>query len=163
MAFLIWGLGLSALAFLIHLSVWRIKIPQRQTRAINIIFSLTLTMGLVLGKALSLDSLWETLHVGFFFVSMWTAYAITYSAFEAQSPTLVMVEQILSAGPLGLDETSFSQQMSDALLVVPRIDDLVRDNMATIYDGQYCLTAKGKIMGLVFIYYRRLIKAPMGG
>ena len=108
-------------------------------------------------------SYWEYLHICLFFVSLLFAYMITYTALEADSPSLVIVTTIGSAGRGGLDKKRFEQLMSDDKLVVPRIEDLFLDKMAYMDGEKYRLTPKGVLMARIFVYYRKLIDAPKGG
>ena len=98
-----------------------------------------------------------------FYLSLLLAYMITYTALEADSPSLVMVMAISSAAPDGLDKTRFDQMMSDDTLIVPRIKDLVLDKMAYVDGEKYHLTPKGILMAQIFVFYRKLLAAPKGG
>ena len=98
-----------------------------------------------------------------FFVSLLLAYMITYTALEADSPSLVMVMTIGSAGPEGLDKKKFDRLMSDDTLIVPRIEDLVLDKMVYMDGDKYRLTPKGVLMARIFVFYRKLLGAPKGG
>ena len=121
---LVWSIALLGLAFGLHLAVWRIRLPARQTRALLTVFFGVLVAGLAaLGAAGVMAPRWapylpawpaQLLHVGLFFVSVTLAYMITYSALEADSPSLVMIQAIADAGDDGLDERRFDQAMTDA-------------------------------------------------
>ena len=105
----------------------------------------------------------EYIHVCLLFVSLTLSYMITYSAFEADSPTLVMVMTIEKAGQGGLDKKEFIQRLNDDILIKPRIRDLITDKMAYLDGEKYRLTSKGVLFARIFILYRRLLKAPKGG
>jgi len=137
------------------------------------IFFTTLVAGIFVMGSVSLSfnlfhlssplNFWEYLHVCLFFISLTLAYMITYSALEADSPSLVMVMAIRSAGPEGLDKKKFGQLMSDDTLVMPRIKDILLDKMARVDGDKYRLTPKGILMARIFIFWRKLINAPEGG
>lgn len=163
------GLGIVALAFGVHILVWRIRLPRRQTKALLAIFLGALAVGLCLAAfwpsahALAPDDIWGQAHVALFVLAVMGAYVITYTAVEADSPTLVMVMLIRAAGPEGLDRKVFAALLTDELLVLPRLRDMVRDGTAIMEGGRYRLTAKGRRFARIFGAYRRLLGGEMGG
>ena len=173
MKVLVFGSLLFILAFVLHLVIWKIRLPRRQVKTMLQIFFITLIAGVsALWNAPSSftfmgipspSSLWECLHITLFFISLTLAYMITYSALEADSPSLVMIMTIHKSEPEGLDRDRFSALMSDDTLVIPRIKDVLLDRMVYMDGNRYCLTEKGKLMARMFIFYRALIKAPEGG
>lgn len=167
-----WSVVFLSVAFLLHLVIWKIHLPTRQTRALLLIFFGTLMVGLLClwGMKIFLPSRMipalfpQYLHIALFVMAFTLAYLITYSAIEADSPSLVMMLAIADAGPDGLPKVHFEQRMTDELLVLPRIRDLVRDKMVTLANGKYVLTPKGKRFALIFIVYRRILGiAEKGG
>lgn len=170
MSVLCWGGTLFLVALLLQLIVWRISLPRRQTKMLLSIFFSTLAIGLFVAHALSspgnvlaINSFSGYIHISIFFVSLTLAYMITYSAIEADSPSLSMVNSIAKAGPGGLDEQLFIQMMSDDLLVNPRIEDLLRDKMAYQAGNKLRLTTKGLLFARLFILQRKLLDLPKGG
>jgi len=166
------------LAFTIHFIVWKICLPKRQTRTLLFIFLGVLFSGCVLfwlEPVLLMDvNLGFEDHMGIvhrshlvymaiYFTSLTLAYMITYSALEADSPSLVMILQVANAGEAGLPKSVFHEHMNDALLVDPRLRDLVKDQMVIPEGEGYRLTAKGRAMALLFIGYRKLLKLEKGG
>jgi len=173
MKVLVFGLMIFCLAFLIHLIVWKIRLPKRQVKTMLLLFCATLLGSILLlwnapasFKLFNLtapDNIWEYLHICLFFVSLTLAYMITYSALEADSPSLVMVMAINSAEPEGLDKKRFGELMSDETLVMPRIRDVLTDKMVYMEGDKYRLTPKGAFMARMFTLWRRLINAPEEG
>ncbi|MBF0472984.1 MAG: hypothetical protein HQK93_04535, partial [Nitrospirae bacterium] len=93
----------------------------------------------------------ELIHISLFVVSLTFAYIITYSAIEADSPSLVMIIAIADAGINGLSVERFHEMMSNDLLVVPRLNDILRDKLAYKDENdKYILTKKGKIFAQIF-------------
>ncbi len=172
MKVLFWGSFLFCFAFLLHLIVWRIHLPKRQTKTLLHIFFGTLLIGLfVLWSAkriLQMNMLVpgpisDYLHIFLFVTSLTLAYMITYSALEADSPSLVMIMSIANAGSNGLPKENFEQLLTDGILIVPRIRDLLRDKMISIEEGKYRLTSKGLILARIFIVYRQILKISQKG
>ncbi len=170
MAALVWGVALVGLAFLVHVAWWRLCLPRRQTRALLLIF-----LGCGAGALLGLRLLgprdgvpWprtaaDYVQIGLLVLAFAAAYVITYSAVEADSPTLVLVRVIAAAGPEGLPEADLYEKASDDVLVTPRVADLVRDGMLQLDGGRYHLTGKGRRFVRIFICYRWLLGAGKGG
>jgi len=172
MKVLFWGLCLLVLAFLLHLVVWKVRLPKRQTKIMLIIFFVTLVTGsafLWTHPAYSLfgieaPGVWtEFLRIALLFTAFTLAYMITYSALEADSPSLVMVLSIARAGPEGLSKDVFFQQMTDDILIKPRVRDLLTDKMAYLDGDTYRLTPKGTLLAKIFVVYRSILGAGKGG
>ncbi len=173
MKVLFWGLTIFCLSFLLHLVIWKIHLPKRQTDTLLQIFFGGLIIGVLilwgiqdfmplLGTYIPED-LSEYLHISLFVISLTLAYVITYSGLEADSPSLVMIMTIANAGSDGLAKKSFMQTMSDETLVKPRIMDLVRDKMVYMDKDRYKPTLKGSLFVLIFILYRKLLNLQKGG
>jgi len=88
---------------------------------------------------------------------------ITYSALEADSPSLVMIMSIANAGKKGLDRMALQTNLSDDLLIKPRVMDLILDKMAYMDGEKICLTSKGVIFAKIFILYRNLMGRRIKG
>lgn len=170
---LLYGTVLICIAFFIHLIMWRIHVPQNQTRALLQIFFGTLIVSISVLWRFSGDiamfgipaptAKYEYVQLAFFFVSLALAYISTYSALEVDSPSLVMVMNIAKAGRNGLDKNALQQKMGDDILVVPRVRDLVAGEMVSLDGDVYRLNAKGIFVARIFIAYRRLLKKTQKG
>lgn len=167
MRILAWGLGLFALALLAHLALWRARRPLRHTRALLRIFALVLAGGLLLLRAGAdgggRTGLCELAPVALLFVSLALAYIVTYTAVQVDSPSLVMVLAVARAGERGVSRAELEAALTDDLLVTPRLDDLVRDEVATCRDGVYRLTGRGLPYLRLIRFWRRLMGLPEQG
>ena len=173
MRILFWSSVLFVLAFIIQLVLWKIRLPKRQTKVILQIFFTVLFMGNlvlwnipndpVLWKITPPASLLEYIHISLFFISLTLAYMITYSAIEADSPSLVIMTAIANAEPNGLDKKCFDELMTDDKLVKPRIRDLLLNKMAEMDGDKYVLTPKGVLFARFFIIYRKTMNISHKG
>lgn len=173
MNILLSGIFLITAAFLLHLAVWRLRCPKFQTRALLWIFFGTcfsaaaiLTLFILAGHPLPAylpQNISDLFHTILFFSSFTLAYVITYSALEADSPSLVIVRLIAAAAEAGLEEKALRDKLSDRQLVVPRIKDLIRDELALWENGRLRLTPAGERFVGIFTFYRSLMKAKKGG
>ncbi len=155
-----------------HLIVWKIRLPKRQTKVMLLMFFGTLIAGsafLWTHPAFSLlgfdaPAVWtEYARIALLFTAFTLAYMITYSGLEADSPSLVMVLSIARAGPEGLSKDVFYQQMTDDILIKPRVRDLLTDHMAYLDGDTYRLTSKGILLARIFVTYRNILGAGKGG
>jgi len=167
------GVILFFIAFLCQIIIWKIHIPERQTKALVVLFFCILTIGLlslvIISHFYTITN-WpvprtssDYLHITLLFTSLTLAYMITYSAIEVDSPSLLIILKISDKGTQGLDRKELEETMNDALLIMPRITDLLTDKMAYLEGDQYKLTRKGKIVAKIFIIYRKILNTGKGG
>ena len=101
MKILLGALILLAAAFVFHLAWWRIQLPQRQLRALLVIFGVFFAAAMVLYAvqpelvALPGAAPWISwLYVALFYWAAAFCYMITYSAMEGDSPTLSLTRHL---------------------------------------------------------------------
>jgi len=170
---LIYGGGLLLLAFVLHVIVWRLRVPKRQGRGIVCVFLLTLIAGLALGVTTeyakgnfwdhAFDQMISSSNWILLYISYTLAYLISFTAIEADSPSLVMVKQIMESGEKGLIPETLEKRIVNDDLVMPRIGDLLRDKMIIKERGHLVLTAKGRFLSQLFMYQRTLFRLGPGG
>lgn len=169
---LFWGNLVFFSFFAAHVAVWKIRLPARQTKTLLLILFAGLASSLAAFAAfpgLALLSVpvprgyAELTAVGLYVTSFILAYMITYSAVEADSPTLVMMKAIAEAGAAGITREDFFSAMNDSVLVEPRLRDLLTDKMAVLSSGKYVLTRKGRLFASIFTAYRALLGLGKGG
>jgi hypothetical protein len=167
MRVLAWGLGLFALALLAHLALWRVRRPRRHIRALLRLFAAALAAGLLLLRAGAdgggTAGFCELAPTALLFLSLTLAYIATYTAVQVDSPSLVMVLAVARAGDRGVSRAELEAALTDDLLVTPRLDDLVRDEVATCRDGVYRLTGRGLPYLRLIRFWRRLMGLPEKG
>ena len=173
MKVLLSGVALLAASFFLQLLFWRITVPVRQIKVIVLLFCGVLLLFLALGPlaraaarpvpALLPEDAGQYLQIVVLYLSCTMAYVITYSAVEADSPSLVLVLAIFRAGPAGLGEQDLRALLSDDELVKPRVRDLLTDKMATLEGETYRLTDKGRFMTRLFLRQRQLLGLGKGG
>jgi len=163
MALLIFGSLLFFVAFLIHILIWKFRLPKNHTNILLITFILTLVAGVVLLYNFKKFSIFEYLQLTFLFISLTLAYITTYSAIEVDSPSLRIVLKIAQCGFEGLDKEVLEMALTDDILVKPRIQDLYKDKMIRLEKDRYKLTAKGIFITRIFVFYRKLLNTGKGG
>jgi len=173
MAGIIYGSLLIFAAFSLHLIIWQIRVPKRQTRAVIQCFLVVLVVGAFIlrhySSAISVFGLHPPIalrayfSIGFYFISITLAYIITYSAIEADSPSLMIIMKIHEAGESGFKMESLEADLNNSSVILPRLKDLLIDKMAELEEGKYRLRAKGRLMAKLFSCYRNLMGAGKGG
>jgi hypothetical protein len=165
MTVLILGLTIFLVGFFIHVIIWKLTIPKKQTKSLILIFLITILV--FLGLFVAFGRLWNVntvqfLHSTLLVTTLTLAYITTYSALEVDSPSLV-ITMYISKADNGLSEDALNNIMPNDLLVVPRINDLVRDNLIRESKGKYQLTQFGARFIGIIIFYRNLLQAKKGG
>jgi hypothetical protein len=165
MALLLAGIALFTLLMAVHLVVWRIRLPARQTRALLVIFLGLLPAGLLAVHLLNpaLFGPWQCVHLALFHVAMSLTYVILYSAIEQESPSLAMVQFVDRAGTRGRSRQEFQRLINDELLVGNRLNNMVRAGWVQENGSSYRLTAKGRRLAWLFISAARLLGLEEGG
>jgi len=154
---LTFSVGAFLVVFLIHIGIWRIKKPLRQTRVLLFIFFGFLFAEIVfLGIKDHFNGpvLIELLHISVIYTSMALGYIVFYSAMEVDSPSLRMVMAIHDEGSQGLERGLLDNLMTEDVLVKPRLMDLIRDEMVVFSDSKYKIAPKGRsLIKILNLYY----------
>lgn len=171
---LLGGLGLFALCQLVHIAVWRVRIPEAYPFWLLAIFVALPTAGLtgwllwlaasgspLFGAGLLTQCLgaW-VLHGGLSGV-----YAIAYPGVIHFSPTTEIAKAIAASGARGLRAEDLALPLFGAEhMVGMRIENLLKAGMIERRDGRLAATAKGARIARVFVAFRRMLALPeLGG
>lgn len=153
----------------IHALIWRLRFPANRGAALFIIFVL---LPLISGATCALLAssevvrlpglaMEEWLAAGLLQLAFASAYIMTYPAFEALSPSLVIVLLAFDRG--GVAVKDLSGFFSDEALIKPRIKDLLDSKLARERDGLLSITAKGRLLAGFFVVMRSFLGLPKGG
>lgn len=157
------------LCLLIHAALWRARFPKNRPAALFVIFVMLpllaagacaffLMAGFLPDTVLSGGELFAAamLQLAFAF-----AYILTYPAFEALSPSLVIILLVGSRGSISKDE--LSGLFSDEAIFEPRIKDLLDSGLARSAGGVLRVTGKGRVLAVFFTLMRSFIGLSKGG
>ena len=97
------------------------------------------------------------------YVGLVAAFGTTYSAVQADSPTMSVLLAIEATGGRGLGLAELLDRFTDRVLVHPRLDDLVRGGLARLRDGRYVIAPRGVLFARTFVLFRRLLGFGRGG
>ncbi len=171
---ILWSGAVIFIAFLaIHLIIWRIGVPKNGVKALLSIFFGVLITALIIIitgsvlfgglKGIYPEGILEYLHLCLFCVALVLSYIVTYTAIEADSPSVAIILKIAGSGNAGLPKKDLDLMLTDEVLVKPRIADLLIDGMISFNNGLYTVTVKGMLFTQPFILYRRLLGLEKGG
>jgi hypothetical protein len=146
-------LFLSALG--LHLIVWKIRLPKFQTRALLLLFTLVLSLWLV--TLIVRPMSWpDVAHVSLFYTSLSLCYVITYSAFEADSPTLSLIRHAHEASGSGMSPEEVHCFLEKRPFVKARLAALTHDGLVREENGRYFALGGGSIFFRVILVFRKL-------
>ena len=166
----------ALLAFVVlivtQLLVWRLRRPGYYT-ALSVISLLVLgasvaTFGVLARVAPGAPRFLPVTNLDYWnflmlYVAVALAYMITYSAVQADSPTLSILLLIDEAGARGAAAAELIGKLDDNAVVVPRLSDLLVGRLARFEGGRYVVTPNGSFLARIYIAYRALLKMEKGG
>jgi hypothetical protein len=167
--------GLLAFSLLVvaHIVVWRVRRPAQQYTKLAILSLAVLTASVgsfYVIQTLSADSIgflpiapFDYFNLSILYAAFFLSYLTTYSAVQADSPTMAMLLRIEEAGDEGLTLDELLAQLDDAVLVLPRIEDLVAGDLVRLHGGQYVIRSSGAFLASVHLFYRGLLNMEKGG
>lgn len=155
--------------FVIHLILWRWRLPAAQLRALLAIFLSVFVAAclLLFSGVLSSDFGPEGgKMVGFLYFAMsyWAAslcYVITYSAMEGDSPTLSLTRHLHRRGKEGVSHAEIEEFFQQRPFVGARVKALVTDNVFMEEEGGYRLSPGSYLFFRVILGYRRVVFGPI--
>ena len=158
---------------LAHLALWRIRRPKGQYTTLVLLAAAVLALLFAASRlaVASLDSPPGWLprsaldHVTAIalYAALFVCYATTYSAVQADSPTMTIVLMIERAGTRGCTRADLRARLDDRALVTPRIDDLVTGGLARLDQGRYVITRRGLAVIRPQMAFRSWLKMEKGG
>jgi hypothetical protein len=166
---LTYGFMMFLICLLVHIFLWRIKIPKKDALTLLLIFIIIPALGLfalfgikILGFRFPLSGL-ELLYTFFLHLSLSFVYISSYPAAQADSPSLYILLMIASSGRNGMTAEEIINMSSNTKLITDRVDDLL--NYKLISEGKDCFKLRpiARAIIIFFIWYRKLLGLPHYG
>lgn len=160
--FLTIAILLSAV-FMVHLVWWRVALPRRQRSVLLLLFtagSLALAplAAFLLRTAGFVPLSWlQWLNVALAVLAFTLAYIVTYSALEADSPTLSLIRHVASAGSRGLAVRDLQDFMNRRPFVAARLSALIDEGMLVERDGRYLLAEHPYTLFKLVLFHRHAV------
>jgi hypothetical protein len=149
------SVGLFLVAFVVHLIIWRLKLPRAHIKALLLIFGAIFCAWLLV----SIVRPWriaEVLHVTLFYWSMSLCYVITYTAIEADSPTLSLIRFLVEARTEGRSKDAVAQFMVSRPFVRARLGALARAGLIREEGSRYVATGVQPLFFRIVHEFRKL-------
>lgn len=167
MSVLLWGPGLFLCAFVVHLGVWRVRVPARQRRALVVLFAGVFAGAAVLGaladnaggaagrSAWLPAGPWGLIFSAVCFASLAAGYIALHIGLEVDSPTLTLVKWIDTGGAHGVTESELEVAVRMERFVRSRVTRLADDGQVVEECGRYRIAAPGlRLLGVYDAYAR---------
>lgn len=159
MGIILSALSLFLIGTLIHVLWWRIKVPSGQTMALLKIYVGTLLAWLAIwgfDQRFWINSLADLFQFTLLYSSIFLAYIVTYSAIEAESPTLTVM-MIVHEGPAaGTRLDQICAYVNGHPFLQPRLDELLSSGTLVIEDDVIKLGRPPSLPLRLVIEYRAL-------
>jgi hypothetical protein len=149
------AVGLFLLAFAVHLVSWRTRLPKHHIKALLLIFAVVSLLWLPVALICAFG-FFRILHVALFYGSMSLCYVITYSAIEADSPTLSLVRFLAEAKEAGRSLGEVGDFMASRPFVRARLAALVLSGLIREEGGRYAAVGNEPFSFRVILGFRKL-------
>jgi hypothetical protein len=148
-------LALFLIAFGSHLLLWKIRLPKYHTRTLLLLFASVLIawLGTFWLRVMPLP---DVAHVALFYVALSLCYVITYSAFEADSPTLSLIRNLHSSADGGMLPEEVHAFLESRPFVKARLAALTHDSLVREENGRYFACEGGSPFFRFILLFRKL-------
>ncbi len=165
----VFSITLISAVFLLHVILWRVRLPKVHTRTLLFLFLGSLPVALVANtllpteSAYRLNGFWQHVQVCLFHVSMSLAYIEFYTTIEEDSPSMALLLFLAEAGHAGRAEEEMYELITDQFVVGGRLQSLVNGGLVKIHDNVFRITHLGAAWARLFQIARRVYRLRLGG
>lgn len=161
------GAGLAAIAFSVHLIVWRVRVPRHEWSALVLVFAimtaLALTAVLISPRFVQFGmSPPRLVLTGLVFGGLGVVYLILFSALESDSPTLTMLELVRQHRRNGMTEHELASRSAKRAYSNVRLQQMLRDGLAEQVGSRIRATRRGKRVTLFVLVYCQMLGLGRG-
>jgi hypothetical protein len=163
-AFLTVSAAALCAAWLLHILLWRVRLPSRQLMTLLSVFSAVWVLASVwillspgsfgLGDRVSAAGF---IYFGLLYWSAALCYVITYSAMEGDSPTLSLTRHLHRTGQGGVPHEEIEEFFRQRPFVGARVTALVADGVLVEEGSGYRLSSGRYLFFRVILGYRRFV------
>lgn len=160
---------LLATAFMLHVVVWRVRLPTRPYLWLLVVF-LAIGPALVLAVLVTFGSSlprrpneWEIAAALLCHGALSLAYIVTYTAIEQDSATLTIALYLARATSNGRSEEDIRALFDDEFVVGARLTSLVDTGYLELRDDRLRITDKGRKVARLYGLVRRVYRLQVGG
>ena len=154
---------LLAAGFLIHLVLWRIRLPRQQFLTLLIIFGVIFCAWFA-AYGVRFLALSDLLHVTMAYASISVGYVVLYSAFNLDSPTLGLMLYVAEAKAAGRSREEVLAFLGKRSFVKGRLGQLLDSGLVREENARYVVIGIGSPGFRFILAYRKLYGSiPKGG
>ena len=155
--------SMLAVAWVLHIWLWRVSLPKAQLKSLLILFLLVWAAAVVALVCCYVfaNSLVSFLYFSLFYWSAALCYVITYSAMEGDSPTLSLTRHLHAKGAEGVSHVEIEEFFQQRPFVGARVKALVTDNIFIEESGGYRLSSGKYLFFRLILGYRRVVFGPI--
>lgn len=159
------GGGGALAAFLVHVALWRWRVPRQAIATLMRIFVGALVAAICAGWAWVPAFGWgESAYVAAFIVAAALAYIVVYTTIQYDSPTLALVNWVLAGGETGRRAGEIDSFIQAHPFVLSRLAELERARLVVRQDDGLRLVKKSHLLLEIGELYRRLMgRSTRGG
>lgn len=152
------GTGLAAVAFCVHVVLWRIRVPRREWSVLVLVFAavavLALSGALISPRFARFGmSTPRMILAGLVFGGLGIVYLILFSALESDSPTLTMIRLIRQHRGCGITEAELVTRSVERAYSRVRLEQMLRDGLAEQAGPRIRATPRGRRIALMVLWY----------
>ena len=148
-------LALFVTAFVLHVIIWRIRLPRHQLRALMLVFGSIILLWVPV-SVLATISEPDVLHVVLFYVVSSLCYFIIYTTIEADSPTLSLMQYIAVHEPQGIPADQVKQFLTRRPFVKARLSALIHSGEIREQNGCYKISGNPSLFFRLILEFRKL-------
>ena len=158
-----------AAAFVLHVIVWRVRLPKRRTQWLLLLFLSMVPAAVAVNWLLPPDSwlklqeAWRVWHVLSLHVLISLAYAEFYTAVDNQSPSATILLFVAQSGEDGRADSELYSLIDAEFVLGRRLNSMVESGVVGYSGGVYRLTDSGQRWANVFAWLRGLYSLKTGG
>jgi glucan phosphoethanolaminetransferase (alkaline phosphatase superfamily) len=141
-------------ALVLHLILWRIRLPRNQTVALLFIFFLVFALWSL--PVFSFVVVVEWLRAAMLYVAAAFSYVITYSGFEGDSPTLGFMRALSQSGDKGFSDEDVAAFLARRPFLRARLSALLRTGMIREEHGYYFTSGQRSRAFHLVLAFRKL-------
>ncbi len=159
------GTASLAIVFVVHVAIWRIRLPRADFTELAALFAIGLIGAEIALAVLDPEaSFCRGLFIAAIYVLAAVCYVSVYTAIELDSPSLSLIAIIRQQPDRSLDEATLERFIVERPFVTSRLGQLLRDGMLAENDDKLHLTGSGQAALAFLDSYRRLIRRDgLGG
>jgi hypothetical protein len=159
---LLFGTGLAALAFFIHVVLWRVRVPRGEWRALVLVFTVIAVLAfsavLISPRVARFGmSTPRLILAGLLFGGFGIVYLILFSALESDSPTLTMLQLVWQQRRSGITEGELADRSAERAYAQMRLQQMLRDGLAEQVGSRILATRRGRRVTLIVLAYCRIL------